>query len=52
MKGKTQTHLPWPVVRIQDPDFAKTWFHAIFHEDGTPYDPTEVDLIKKLSTTV
>lgn len=52
VKGKTQTHLPWPVVRTMNPDFAKTWFHDLFHEDGTPYDQSEVDLIKELSTTL
>ena|SRR5216683_7694302 len=25
------------------------WFHDIFHADGTPYNPEETDLIKRLT---
>jgi len=48
VKGKTQTHLPWPIVRQLDPDFRKRWFHDVLNEDGSPYDPTETELLKKL----
>ena len=36
VKGKTQTHLPWPFVRNIDPDFRRVWFHDLLEEDGTP----------------
>ncbi|MEY4881194.1 MAG: hypothetical protein RLZ87_623, partial [Armatimonadota bacterium] len=25
------------------------WFHDIFRQDGTPFDATETDLVKKLT---
>jgi Cellulase (glycosyl hydrolase family 5) len=50
--GKTQTYLPWdswqhPYVDKQ-PD---VWFHEIFHTDGKPYRQSEVDLIRKLTSS-
>ena len=48
--GKTQTYLPWdswqkPYVDRQP----AVWFHEIFKQDGTPYSPEEVDLLRKLT---
>ena len=48
--GKTQTFLPWdswqqPYVNRQP----AVWFHEIFKQDGTPYKPDEVDLIRRLT---
>jgi hypothetical protein len=48
--GKSQTNLPWdswqkPYVK-QPP---KVWFHDIFYQDGRPYRPREVDLIRELT---
>ena len=48
--GKTQTYLPWdswqkPYVDRQP----AVWFHEIFKQDGTPYRPEEVDLLRKLT---
>jgi hypothetical protein len=46
--GKTQTYLPWdswqkPYVLSEPP----VWFHDIFHPDGTPYRPRELEIIKE-----
>jgi hypothetical protein len=48
--GKSQTNLPWdswqkPYVVTPPP----MWFHDIFHTDGTPYRPAEVQLVKRLT---
>ncbi|MBI9086496.1 MAG: cellulase family glycosylhydrolase [Desulfobacterales bacterium] len=47
VSGKTQTHFSWK----SKPGAAEPapWFHDILHPDGTPYDPTEADLIKTLT---
>lgn len=47
VNGRTQTHLPWPA-------FAKLgegglWHHDLLHADGTPYDPQEIALFRRLS---
>ncbi|MDV5169129.1 cellulase family glycosylhydrolase [Photobacterium rosenbergii] len=51
VKGRTQTHLPWPEIKRSDSDYQSRWFHDLLHEDGTPYDQSEVDLIQKLAMT-
>ena len=48
VSGKSQTHLPWdswdrPYVEGRE---AAVWFHDIFHEDGTPYRPAEIPLLR------
>ena len=48
--GKSQTNLPWdswqkPYV-VQPPPM---WFHDIFHADGTPYRPAEIELLRKMT---
>jgi Cellulase (glycosyl hydrolase family 5) len=47
--GKTQTFLPWdswqkPYVNGREPAI---WFHEVYKQDGTPYDPTETAAIKQ-----
>lgn len=47
--GKTQTFIPWdswqkPYVNGREPSI---WFHEVFKQDGTPYDPAEVSAIKQ-----
>lgn len=48
--GKSQTYLPWDSWQRayvnRQPD---VWFHDIFHADGTPYRPTEVAFIRKMT---
>ena len=51
--GKTQTYLPWdswqrPYI-LEQPT---VWFHDVLHADGTPYRQREVDLIRKLTSSV
>ena len=50
VKGKTQTHLPWD--KWENPNLEglkERWFHDIFHEDGTPHDPSEVAFLRLLN---
>lgn len=49
VNGRTQTHLPWSNVKLEQPDYQSKWFHDLLHPDGTPYDRKEVELIRKLS---
>jgi hypothetical protein len=50
VQGKAQTHLPWDSWRRpyvgREP---AVWFHEVFRNDGTPYDPKETALIKSLA---
>lgn len=50
--GKTQTIYPWDSWEKQYTDEPPVWFHDIFRADGTPFDPNEVRLIKKLTGKV
>ncbi len=48
--GKSQTWLPWdswqrPYVLQQPP----VWHHDVFHPNGTPYRPAEVDQLRQLT---
>lgn len=47
VKGKTQTHLPWPVVQSEYPDWQALWFHDLLDEDGHPYNPEEISLFSQ-----
>ncbi|ABM04229.1 conserved hypothetical protein [Psychromonas ingrahamii 37] len=49
VKGKTQTYLPWPAIKSDDPNFSTKWFHDLFDENGQAYDQSEIDLLKKLT---
>ena len=49
VNGLSQTIYPWhswdePFTEEPDP-----WFHDVFRQDGTPYDPEEAALIQKLT---
>ncbi len=47
VSGKTQTIYPW-----RSPGGGpepNPWFHDLFRPDGTPYDPGETELIRRLS---
>ncbi len=46
VSGKTQTIYPWGSPG-GEPE-PEVWFHDIFHQDGTPFDRAEVELIVKL----
>ena len=47
--GKTQTIYPWASWTQTFTEEPKVWFHDIFRKDGTPFDPREVELIRKLT---
>jgi hypothetical protein len=49
VSGKSQTIYPWDSWDKTYTGPPPVWFHDIFHTDGTPYDPGETDLIKRLS---
>jgi len=44
VNGRTQTHIPWPGLAQLAKD--GTWHHDLFHADGRPYDPAEIDLFR------
>lgn len=51
VKGRTQTHIPWPAVKLSLADYQENtseWFHDLLHDDGRPYAATEVALIQQL----
>jgi len=48
--GKIQTQYPWSSWRKKFTAEPKIWFHDVLRKDGTPYDQSEVDLIKNLTT--
>jgi hypothetical protein len=45
VSGKTQTNCPWDSWLTPYSAEPPLWFHDIFHEDGTPYNHKEVQLI-------
>jgi hypothetical protein len=45
--GKTNTMWPWG-SKPGTPE-PKVWFHDLFHPDGTPFDPAEIALMRKLT---
>ena len=47
--GKSQTIYPWDSWRKAYDKEPPVWFHDIFREDGTPYDPKEVAYIRSLT---
>lgn len=46
VNGKSQTIYPWDSWDSTYTDEPDPWFHDILREDGTPYDSSEVELIK------
>lgn len=47
--GKTQTIYPWDSWDKTYTAEPPVWFHDIFRKDGSPYDPTEVAYIKRIT---
>ena len=44
--GRTQTYFPWGSLKgAPEP---KVWFHDVLRKDGTPFDPKEIEVIKKI----
>lgn len=49
VRGRTQTHIPWPEIKKRDQNYRDRWFHDVFDETGNAYDPSEMELLKKLT---
>lgn len=49
VSGKSQTIYPWDSWEKQYTGPPPVWFHDIFYPDGKPYQPEEVQLIRKLT---
>ena len=47
--GKTQTIYPWDSWQKPYAAEPPVWFHDIFRADGTPYNPQEVEYIKRVT---
>jgi hypothetical protein len=45
--GRTQTYYHWGSKPGTPPP--TIWQHDLLHADGTPYDPGEIELLRKLS---
>lgn len=48
VRGRTQTHLPWPMVSGQASDHDDEWFHDMLWPDGLPYRASEAQLVRQL----
>jgi hypothetical protein len=49
VNGKSQTIYPWDSWEKTYTAEPPLWFHDIFHQDGTPYDVKEAELIRHLT---
>jgi hypothetical protein len=50
VQGKTQTNLPWDSWQHPYVDREPSiWFHEVFRTDGTPYQPEEVEFIRRIT---
>jgi hypothetical protein len=47
--GKTQTIYPWDSWRSPYPAEPAVWFHDLFRADGSPYDPSEISFIRRVT---
>jgi endo-1,4-beta-mannosidase len=47
VNGRTQCQFPWWNKPGGEVDPEAGWFHDIFHTDGTPYRPEEIEAIRK-----
>jgi hypothetical protein len=45
--GKTQTYLPWGAQPGDPPP--EVWQHDVFHPDGRPYDPRELEQVREFT---
>lgn len=53
VRGRTQTHLPWPDGVAGSPGVASSdeWFHDLLDEKGRPYSEQEVGMLRRLLRT-
>ena len=50
VSGRTQTIYPWDSWQKKYKAEPPVWFHDIFRKDGQPFDPKEVELIKRITS--
>ena len=50
VSGKSQTIYPWSSWQQNFTAEPETWFHDVFRPDGTPYDESETQLIRELTS--
>lgn len=46
--GKSQTRFAWDTWKSPEKGEPDPWFHDILRQDGTPYDPAEVEFLRSL----
>ena len=51
VSGKSQTIYPWSSWEQDFTAEPETWFHDVFRPDGTPYDESETQLIRELTSS-
>lgn len=49
VNGKSQFNYVWEFIKNLPDIDTRLWMHDIFHSDFTPYDPDEIEVIKKLN---
>ncbi len=49
VNGKAQFNFVWEFIKNLPDIDTRLWMHDIFHYDFTPYDPDEIEVIKKLN---
>lgn len=47
--GKTNTIYPWDSWQKRYEKEPEVWFHDVFRTDGTPFDPAEVEYIRRVT---
>jgi len=50
VNGRTQCQFPWWNKKGGRIDPKTGWFHDIFYKDGRPYDPEEIEAIRKVTS--
>ncbi|MCJ8323335.1 MAG: cellulase family glycosylhydrolase [Rhizobiales bacterium] len=53
VRGRSQTHLPWPAEKAKINNFDENdfeWFHDVIYDDGTAYRDDEILMVKKLTS--
>lgn len=54
VKGRSQTYLAWPADMLRllgRHEASGKWFHDLLDQQGQPYEPAEVDMIRALTST-
>lgn len=46
--GRSQTRYPWSTMVVRSSP-ERPWFHDLLHADGTPYDPAEALLLRRVA---